>query len=120
MTFPENMLTFAGLERVKLGKRKKQTIYKLAWTAQGYDPEMLYVECQKCGRPVVWAEGKTTTILAESGIDMGQLDERCMVISDGCPVCSPKNNTGFTLSIVRVAGLTPEEAVLMNQHSGHA
>jgi hypothetical protein len=86
----------------------------------GYDPEMLYVECRLCGKPVLWETGKTTELLLSAGVDISKLDERCMILSEGCPACSPGNGGGFTLAVVRIAGLTPEEAAYMARPGGSA
>ncbi|MDR1945853.1 MAG: hypothetical protein LBQ51_01620 [Desulfovibrio sp.] len=85
-----------------------------------YDPEMLYVECRVCGKPVLWETGKTTELLLSAGVDVSKLDERCMILSEGCPSCSPDESGGFTLAVVRIAGLTPEEAVYMARPGGNA
>lgn len=53
----------------------------------GVDPEMLYVECEKCGAPVLWSEGRALHILHEAGIDPLELDESCILLTDGCPAC---------------------------------
>jgi len=37
-------------------------------TITRFDPELLYVECAKCGQPVLWSPGDTTRILAWAGI----------------------------------------------------
>lgn len=85
-----------------------------------YDPEMLYVECHLCGKPVLWEPGKTTELLLEAGVDLKALDERCLIVSDGCPLCCPEEERGFTMAVVRVAGLSPEEAALMARPGGTA
>lgn len=85
-----------------------------------YDPELLYVECQVCGKPVIWEPGKTTELLVAAGVDVNRLDERCMIISEGCPACAPHTRDGYTLAVVRLAGLTPEEAVYMTRPGGTA
>lgn len=85
-----------------------------------YDPELLYVECQTCGKPVLWEQGKTTELLLAAGVDVSKLDERCMILSEGCPSCSPAVRDGYTLAVVRIAGLTPEEAVYMSRPGGTA
>ena len=85
-----------------------------------YDPELLYVECQSCGKPVLWEQGKTTELLLAAGVDVSKLDERCMILSEGCPSCSPSSGDGYTLAVVRIAGLTPEEAVYMSRPGGTA
>jgi hypothetical protein len=85
-----------------------------------YDPEMLYVECHVCGKPVIWEVGKTTELLLSAGVDMSNLDERCLILSEGCPACAPGNRSGFTLAVVRIAGLTPEEAAYMARRGGSA
>jgi len=85
-----------------------------------YDPELLYVECQICGKPVLWEPGKTTELLLAAGVDVSRLDERCMIVSAGCPACAPYACEGYTLAVVRLAGLTPEEAVYMTRPGGTA
>ena len=85
-----------------------------------YDPELLYVECHVCGKPVLWEKGKTTELLLAAGVDLSKLDERCMIVSEGCPACSPAADEGYTLAVVRIAGLTPEEAVYMTRPGGTA
>ena len=43
----------------------------------GFDPELLYVECARCGSPVMWEQGKATHILNLAGIDPLELDPAC-------------------------------------------
>lgn len=88
--------------------------------ASVHDPELLYVECHLCGKPVIWEKGKTTELLLAAGVDLTKLDERCMIVSEGCPSCSPAGDEGYTLAVVRIAGLTPEEAVYMTRPGGTA
>ena len=85
-----------------------------------YDPELLYVECQMCGKPVLWEKGKTTELLLAAGVDITSLDERCLIVSEGCPTCAPFEKGGYTLAVVRIAGLPPEEAVQMARPGGTA
>ncbi len=66
-----------------------------------YDPELLYVECARCGQPVLWSPGDTTRILAWAGIDTVNLDEKCMIVSDGCPGCQPEQSS-FSTQVVRL------------------
>lgn len=85
-----------------------------------YDPELLYVECQVCGKPVLWEKGRTTELLLAAGVNISNLDERCLIVSEGCPSCSPLEREGYTLAVVRIAGLTPEEAAHMSRPGGSA
>jgi hypothetical protein len=85
-----------------------------------YDPELLYVECRACGKPVLWESGKTTELLLAAGVDISRLDERCLILSEGCPACRPHEEHGFTLAVLRIAGLTPEEAAHMDKPAGNA
>ena len=94
--------------------------YRRENTSPPYDPELLYVECQICGKPVIWEKGKTTEILVAAGMDISNLDERCLIVSEGCPACSPFEKDGYTLAVVRIAGLTPEESVQMSRPGGTA
>ena len=57
---------------------------------RGYDPEMLYVECSRCGAPILW----------EPGISPLELDASCVILSDGCPLCT--SGDSFTVSIRRL------------------
>lgn len=69
---------------------------------QGYDPELLYVECGRCGAPVMWEKGKATRILGLAGIDPLELDASCLLVTDGCPMCSGHGQ--YTVQIFRVSG----------------
>nr|WP_321513428.1 hypothetical protein [uncultured Pseudodesulfovibrio sp.] len=66
-----------------------------------FDPETLYVECLRCGQPVLWRAGMTTHLLKLAGIDMSTLDQRCVILSEGCPACLPGETT-FTTQVVRL------------------
>lgn len=70
----------------------------------GYDPEMLFVECSKCGNPIVWERGRTTEILDGAGIDPLELDSHCLLVTDGCPQCS--RGGAYHVQIFRVAPST--------------
>lgn len=54
----------------------------------GFDPEMLFVECARCGSPILWEKGRSTEILQGAGIDPLELDPHCLLVTDGCPRCS--------------------------------
>lgn len=66
-----------------------------------FDPELLYVECDHCGQPVLWKHGLTTKLLTMAEIDPASLDERCMIMSEGCPSCRP-GETSFTTQVIRL------------------
>lgn len=70
-------------------------------SSSSFDPELLYVECAKCGQPVLWSPGDTTRILAWAGIDALTLDEKCMIVSEGCPACQPDKKS-FSTQVVRL------------------
>lgn len=81
---------------------------------KGYDPELLYVECGRCGSPVMWEKGKASQILGLAGIDPLELDASCMLVTDGCPMCGGKGH--YTVQIFRVGGDTPgPQAPLLRQ-----
>jgi hypothetical protein len=102
----------------------RRQIFSSPWqdsfTEKKYDPEMIYVECQFCGKPVLWEPGKTTALLESAGIDLFMVDETCMIVADGCPACQPEETQGYTLAVVRVAGITAEEALQMLKPGGNA
>jgi len=66
-----------------------------------FDPELLYVECSRCGQPVLWKHGMTSKLLKLANIDPSTLDERCVIMSDGCPGCMPDSTT-FTTQVIRL------------------
>ena len=72
----------------------------------GYDPELLYVECGRCGAPVMWEKGRATRLLEQAGIDSLELDASCLLVTDACPMCTGNGN--YTVQIFRVSG--PETA----------
>lgn len=115
MTVRENQPQYARKELLDVLQASRG-----AKRAPLYDPELLYVECHVCGKPVLWEKGKTTELLLAAGVDISKLDERCMIVSEGCPACLPAPGEGYTLAVVRIAGLTPEEAVYMTRPGGTA
>lgn len=66
-----------------------------------FDPELLYVECHQCGQPILWKHGMTTRLLEAADIDPASLDERCVIMSEGCPSCKP-GETSFTTQVIRL------------------
>lgn len=68
----------------------------------GYDPELLYVECGRCGAPVLWEPGKATKLLELAGVDPLELDASCMLMTDACPACGQSDE--YTVRIFRVSG----------------
>ncbi len=68
----------------------------------GYDPELLYVECARCGAPVLWEPGKATRLLEQAAIDPLELDSSCMLVTDACPLCGGRDE--YTVRIFRVSG----------------
>ena len=75
-------------------------VYTLTMTRY-FDPELLYVECTKCGQPVLWAHGLPSKLLKLAKIDPSTLDERCVIMSEGCPGCTPGETT-FTTQVIRL------------------
>lgn len=66
-----------------------------------FDPELLYVECSRCGQPILWGSGMTVKLLELADIDPATLDERCVIMSEGCPSCSPGEKS-FVTQVVRL------------------
>lgn len=83
--------------------------------ARGYDPELLYVECGRCGSPVIWEEGRAERLLAEAGIDPLELDSSCILLTDGCPSCGSSREYS-----VRIFRLSDEGATSLTAIHGHA
>lgn len=84
-----------------------------------YDPELIYVECRACGRPVLWESGRTTALLTQSNINTLSVDEHCLILADGCRECSPASDS-YHLSIVRLSNVSLNSFLLMQKPKGHA
>ncbi|MBQ9537344.1 MAG: hypothetical protein IJU79_06130 [Desulfovibrionaceae bacterium] len=69
---------------------------------KGLDPELLYVECGRCGAPVLWDTGRATELLKEAGIDPLELDSSCFLVTDACPICSNQRKQ-YTVQIFRLS-----------------
>ncbi len=67
------------------------------------DPELLFVECGRCGAPVLWDPGRATRLLAQAGVDPLELDSSCLLMTDGCPFCRPAGQ--YTVQIYRVSNV---------------
>ncbi len=87
-------------------------------TEQGYDPEMLFVECAKCGNPIIWEKGRSTEILQGAGIDPLELDAQCLLVTDGCPRCS--KGKLYHVQVYRVQSSTDDVGATSVGRSGHA
>ena len=85
--------------------RHPRALASFAPMARGYDPELMIVECARCGTPVLWEPGRSTAVLASVGIDPLELDAHCLLLTDGCPHCRPRQKEGFSVQVFR---LTPE------------
>ena len=87
--------------------------------ASDYDLELLYVECRLCGKPVLWEHGRMQAIIKASGMDASLLDESCLILSEGCPMCKPEHS-GFQLHMVRLTSFSPQDMLLMGEAKGSA
>ncbi|MBQ7456926.1 MAG: hypothetical protein IJS54_04925 [Desulfovibrio sp.] len=79
---------------------------------KAFDPELLYVECSRCGAPVIWEPGRATLLLKEAGIDPLELDASCLLMTDACPMCSSKKKQ-YTVQIFRVSATAEQYAQKM-------
>lgn len=77
---------------------------------EGYDPDLLYVECSRCHSPIVWERGKTGDVLSDAGIEPWSLDPRCLILSEGCPRCKPHERM-FDTSVVRLSDQAMDRAL---------
>lgn len=84
-----------------------------------YDPELLYVECKLCGRPILWEQGRTTSLLLQSNINPLSIDAHCLILSEGCRECMPDAD-GFHLSIIRLATMPMSAVLLLQKPAGNA
>lgn len=67
----------------------------------GVDPELLYVECSRCGAPVLWEPGQATTLLRQAGVDPLELDTSCILMTDSCPACG--GGSEYSVRIFRLS-----------------
>ena len=84
-----------------------------------YDPELLYVECRACGRPVIWETGKTTSLLAEASVNLSWLDSQCLLLTETCPACHPEV-LAIKIQVVRLAVTTDQDLALLQIGRGRA
>jgi hypothetical protein len=56
--------------------------------SKNFDPSLLYAECRRCGRPVLWP-GNTSEALLWLGIPSDMLGADCLLLYDCCPNCTP-------------------------------
>lgn len=113
----------AILARARFGLHKKAPVANRAPVRKGgggllgagFDPELLYVECGRCGAPVLWDEGRATQLLSQVGIDPLELDSSCMLVTDGCPACG--SGTEYNVRIFRV---TERSSIPLPPSYGHA
>ena len=75
-----------------------------------FDPELLYVECRLCGRPVNWESGLSTLAVAGGGIAENNLDARCMILTNGCRHCRPHGQ--YEHIVIRISGSGKHDRLL--------
>lgn len=94
-------------------RRAPLTAVSLTAGTPGYDPELLYVECGRCGAPVLWEPGRATRLLDEAGIDPLELDAACLLVTNACPMCGAPEGAaadgadgdpGYEVRVFRVDG----------------
>lgn len=97
-------------EAGRFRRRAPLTAVSLTAGKPGYDPELLYVECGRCGAPVLWEPGRATRLLDEAGIDPLELDAACLLVTNACPMCgapdsaSAEGDPGYEVRVFRVGG----------------
>ncbi len=89
------------------------------YSGKNYDPELLYVECRICGRPVVWEPGKTTILLQQAEINLQNLDSSCLLLADNCPTCRPEL-LAVKLQVVRLSITNDEDLEQLEIFQGNA
>lgn len=65
------------------------------------DPNLLFIECLRCGRPLNFDPGMVTAALTGAGVDLSVIDLGHMIVTDGCPHCSP-DAPGYPTELVRL------------------
>lgn len=103
------------LEKARASAKAQEGARTQVLPPAGYDPEMLYVECGRCGAPVLWDEGRATQLLSQAGIDPLELDSSCILITDACPACGAKDEYA-----VRIFRISPTAASALPPLHGNA
>ena len=86
---------------------------------KGYDPELLMVECGRCGRPLLWEKGRATRIVTSAGIDPATIDEHCMILAEACPQCQP-GKSRYDLTVIRVGEVEEHDPLRDEEPRGTA
>lgn len=86
---------------------------------KGYDPELMFVECARCGRPVVWGQGRATVTLHGLGVQAADLDEHCMIVTDGCAHCRPEADE-YQLRVIRISEIVYRDLLHEGEPAGNA
>lgn len=79
--------------------------------------ELMYVECENCGSPVLWEDGRTTEVLSVAGIERGEVDASCLLLCEGCPECCPGQRS-FETQVVRLTPQASEDICESLAYSG--
>lgn len=87
--------------RIRKHPDKSKNAASLSVAPPGFDPELLYVECARCGAPVVWEPGRASKLLKAAGVDPVELDASCMLVTDCCPACGGGDE--FQVRIFRIS-----------------
>ncbi len=101
---------------IRLQKRISQAIgLKKNIVREVWDPELIYVECMHCGRPVLWKPGVSTSLILQAGVRPEQLDESCLILSKGCPACQQGKHL-FETKVVRLTQSRRSKSELRDAH----
>lgn len=86
---------------------------------KGYDPELMFVECARCGTPVMWEHGRATVVLHGAGVHAADLDDHCMIVTDGCAHCRPEEKE-YRLKVIRISEIVHRDPLRDGEPVGNA
>ena len=86
---------------------------------KGYDPELMFVECARCGRPVMWEQGRATVVLHGVGVQTSDLDDHCMIVTDGCSHCRPAEDD-YRMKVIRISEIVHRDLLRDGEAVGNA
>jgi hypothetical protein len=69
--------------------------------SHAFDPGLVYADCGRCGRRVTAEAAGSPDSAGWAGASLARMNAPCMILSDGCAGCSPRD-AAFPARLIRV------------------